>query len=215
MDVDSLAHYDGRKTTEIDPPPSPLSGLGGIGEELFVASESVDTTELQRRRGFAAAGTWTNETSGVEGVIIRKLFTGNGTLWATAADRDDSDADPDHLLVRTGSGRWTEKKWFGTTKPAASTIRSVWVSPSNDAFVATDSGIYRSTGGGSAWTRSGPQTDVENLWGRSNGDVYATSATGLLHYDGKAWSPTKYTGSELVIGGTATDVILLGSSTGD
>ena len=215
MDIDSLAHYDGRKTTEIDPPPSPLSGLGGIGEELFVASQSIDTTELQRRRGSAAASTWTNETLGVDGVIIRKLFAGNGTLWATAADRDDSDADPDHLLVRTGSGRWTEKKWFGTTKPAASTIRSVWVSPSNDAFVATDSGIYRSTGSGSTWTRSGPQTDVENLWGRSNGDVYATSATGLFHYDGKAWSTTKYTGSELVVGGTATDVILLGSSAGD
>jgi hypothetical protein len=215
MDVDSLAHWDGQKSTEIAPPPSPLSGLGAIGDELFVASEAVDTTELQRRKGTGPSATWTNEPLGVDGVIIRKLHAGNGTLWATAADRDDSDADPDHLLVRTGSGRWVEKKWFGATKPVASTIRSVWVSPSNDAFVATDSGIYRSTGGGSTWARSGTQTDVENLWGRSNGDVYATSASGLLHYDGKTWTTTKYTGSEMVIGGTATEVILMGTSTDD
>lgn len=215
MDIDSLAHYDGRGTTEIAPPASPLSGLGGIGDDLFVASESVVTTELQRRKDTGEAAVWANETLGVDGVIIRKLFAGNGTLWATAADRDDSDADPDHLLVRTGSGRWAEKKWFGATKPIGSAIRSVWVSPTNDAFVATDSGIYRSTGGGSTWTRSGTQTDVENLWGRTNGDVYATSASGLLHYDGKAWTTTKYMGSELVIGGTASDVILMGSTTDD
>ena len=208
-------HYDGHQTTEISPPPSPLSGLAGIGDDLFVASEAVDTTELQRRKGSGSAATWTNETLGVDGVIIRKLYAGNSTLWATAADRDDSDADPDHLLVRTGNGRWTEKKWFGATKPVASTIRSVWVSPTNDAFIATDSGIYRSSGGGSTWTRSGTQTDIENVWGRSNGDVYATSASGLLHYDGKAWTPTKYTGSELVIGGTATEVLLMGVSSAD
>ncbi len=224
MDVDSLAHWDGSKTTEIAPPPAPLSGLAGIGDDLFVASESVDASELQRRKGTGESAVWTEEPLGVDGVVIRKLFAGNGTLWATGADRDDrddrddsddSDADPDHLLVRAGNGRWVEKKWFGATKPIRGTIRSVWVSPTNDAFVATDAGIYRSTSGGATWTRSGTQTDVENVWGRSNGDVYATSASGLLHYDGKAWTPTKYTGSEMVIGGNATDVILMGSSTDD
>ncbi|CAN5908468.1 hypothetical protein BH11MYX4_BH11MYX4_30360 [soil metagenome] len=213
MDVDSLAHYDGTKTTEITPPAPRLTGLGGIGDDIFVMGESAAASELQRRRG--VAGTWALEAVGVDGVTPRKLFAGNGTLWATGADSDDSDADADHLLVRAGNGKWAEKKWYGTTKPPSSVIRAVWVSPSNDAFVATDSGIYRSTGGGATWTKSGPQTDVESLWGRSNGDVYATSDSGLLHFDGKAWTATKYTGTETVIGGTATEVLLMGTSTDD
>lgn len=58
----------------------------------------------------------------------------------------------------------------------------------------------------------GEADDVAVLWGRSNSDVYATTARGLLHYDGKSWSPTSYTRWATVMGGTGTDVLLAAPS---
>lgn len=213
IDGDSLAHLEGTQKTEILLPASTTSALGGIGEDVFVVGESYRETagdsalsvQLHRRHG--AAGKWVVEPT-VQGLEVRTLWAGGGTLWGRAVGGDGEDGTDDHLLQRTANGRWTERKWFGTTPQGAATIRAVWVSPTGDAFVATSSGVFRSASGGASWSKTGEPADVEALWGRSNGDVYACTGDGLLHYDGKSWSATSYSGRASVIGGTATDVLL-------
>ena len=217
MDGDSLAHFDGKTKAEVPPPASTTSAMGGIGDDLFVVGASSGESEgegtpgvqLYRRRG--ATGKWAVEPT-TEGLALNGLWSGGTALWARALAADGEEGVDDRLLQRGANGRWTERTWFGATRPAEVSIRAVWVSPTGDAFVATGSGVFRSSSGGASWSKAGEPGEVEALWGRSNGDVYASTRGGLLHYDGKSWSPTSYHGAASVLGGTATEVILAVSS---
>jgi hypothetical protein len=214
MDVDSLVHWNGTKTTDITAPAPRLLALGGIGEDMLVASEpspddgSADAAapvQLHRRRG--VSGPWTDEPA-VPGLVVKELWSAGGTVWGRAVAGDGEDGIDDQLVKRD-SGRWTEKKWFGATRPTTAAIGAVWVSPTGDAFVSTNTGVFRSVNGGASWAKTGTPEDVESLWGRSNSDVYAATGNGLMHYDGKAWSKTSYTDRATAIAGTATAVLLL------
>jgi hypothetical protein len=234
MDHDSLAHFNGIKTTEIVPPTTNVLALGGVGEDVFLAAASVPSSadaddsddapsdagakaakaakarepgvRLHRRRASGASG-WVVEPT-VTGLEVKELWSAGGTMWGRALAPDGVDGYDDRLVQRSANGQWTERKWYGATRPGSTNIRAVWVSPTKDAFVATDGGIFRSANGGASWSKTGTEVHVDGLWGRSNTDVYATTRDGLLHYDGKAWSATSYTSRATAIGGTATDVLL-------
>ncbi len=217
MDGDSLAHYDGKKTSELSLPSETLRALGGIGDEVFVAAESSSEDndsaadagaptpyKIHHRHGMA--GSWAAEPVSAT-VEMRELWSGGSSLWGRATD-DDGD---DHLFLRTGNGRWTERKAIGgatATGARKIDIRTMWISPTNDAFVAAGGGIYRSNGGADAWTQIGTPAGVSLIWGRSSRDLYVNASNGVLHYDGKAWTETSFTQRAVALGGTATDVLI-------
>ncbi len=214
LDGDSLAHFDGIKTTEVTPPAPKELALGGIDLEVFVLGESTTDESLDastggvllhRRRG--SGGSWTTEAT-LPRFEVRALWSGGSSLWARAVTADGDNAGDDHLLQRSSSGRWVERAWFGATRPALATIKTVWVSAAGEAFVAADGGVFRSSNGGASWAKTGAPPEVGALWGRSSTDVYATTEKGLMHYDGKSWSSTKYTEPSTVLGGNATQVFV-------
>lgn len=218
LDHDSIAHYDGTRTTEVLPPAPETFALGGIGEDIFISGLSQDRDtgddrmQLHRRQGAAADAKWVVEPT-PESLTVRALWSGGGTLWARGVAKDGEEGVDDRLLQRV-SGRWTERKWFGAKRPAAAGIKALWVSPSGDAFMANYDGIYRSSNGGASWTKTSETSDAKALWGRSNNDVYAATLDGVDHYDGKKWSPTSYRSGDTahvarVMGGTASEVLLV------
>jgi hypothetical protein len=210
MDWDSLAHWDGTSKTEIEPPVSRLFALGGIGQDVFVAGQAPNkntgelTMQLYRRHG---EGEWAVEPTTGD-LAIKELWSGGNTLWGRALGKDGEDAVDDRLVQRA-NGKWTERKPFGATRPTSVAIRSVWVTPTGDAFVASDAGVFRSTGGGASWTKVSAATDYDGLWGRSPNDVYAATGDGVQHFDGKTWSKTSYTAEATAIGGTASELLVL------
>jgi hypothetical protein len=139
---------------------------------------------------------------------VRGLWSGGGALWARAVAGDNDDGVDDRLLQRTAAGRWTERRWYGATRPRSVGVGAVWVSPTAEAFVATSLGVYRSASSGLAWRKTDAPVGVVALWGRASDDVYAGTQEGLLHYDGKVWSTTSYTEPVRVLGGTATEVLV-------
>lgn len=215
MDGDSIAHYDGTKTVEITPFGPTLLGIGGIGEDVFVAGEEFSGTtgdlspssgQIRRRHG--VAGSWASEPT-IAGLRVNEVWTGGGTVWGRAKAPDDQDGSNDRLLQRGANGRWSEKKFYGAKRPSEVAVRSVWVSPTGEGFVATDESVFRSSNGATSWSNTGEVAGVGALWGRSNNDVYANTAGGLMHYDGKSWSPTSYARQTMgPVGGTSTVVLL-------
>lgn len=76
--------------------------------------------------------------------------------------------------------------------PLASTLRSVWVSPSQTAFVVGDFGaILRSTPAGWASMDSGSQEGLLGVFGVDDTDVWAVGTKGTaLHWTGGKWTAT-------------------------
>ena len=79
----------------------------------------------------------------------------------------------------------------------------VWAAASGESFLGTQRGVFRTANRGASWSRAGDPGEVRALWGRTTNDVYALTPHGLSHYDGKAWSPTSFTGEAQLLGGTA------------
>src|SRR5262249_33900791 len=91
------------------------------------------------------------------------------------------------------------------------TFTNLWVSPSGDPFLMTDSAMVRGANGGSKWVEDEMIVAgaVKAIWGRSSNDVYAASFSRVLHFDGKSWSSTSYIGKATALSGTAKEVFVL------
>ncbi len=161
------------------------------GNDLVIVDSANE--RIERRKGQA----WVPETI-PQHLAVRTLFGGRG-VWAVA-ENDDYD---DVLLQRTAAGTWAKRP----LPNGAKTLNTVWVSPTGDAFVSADEGVFRFANG--TWTERPAPLPVGHMWGRSSSDVYGGSVTGLAHYDGKTWSKTSYAGRVDALAGTANEVFVL------
>jgi hypothetical protein len=193
----NVAHFDGSRWTDVETPAfSSFVPLTGSGPEVFISD--VSGSQVYRKRG----STWQKEAVPGE-IFVTQFFTGGSAVWALGTDASSRDV----ILQRSAAGTWAIK----TPEPDSGTsnIRSAWVSPTGDVFVATDDGIARSSNGGTTWSTQETADPIDALWGRSNSDLYGASTSGLLRYDGKKWSDTSYSDAVTALSGTATEVLVL------
>jgi len=154
--------------------------------------------EVNRRRGT----TWSKEAT-PSATSLKLLSAGSSSAWALGED----DGSQDVLLQRRGDGTWTIKT--PARDAALTSLHALWVAPGGEIFLATDDGMLRSANNGATWSEQEMIDPATVIWGRSGTDAYAASVSGLLHYDGKAWSRTSYSGKTLALGGTAKDVLVV------
>ncbi|MCW5835698.1 MAG: hypothetical protein KIS78_25080 [Labilithrix sp.] len=192
-----VTRFDGEAWERVPTPSLDLvQSSTSSGADLFVASLHDEVGQVHRRRG----DTWASEPIPA-GVEVTSLFGGGSTLWALGQDA----ASRQVLLHRSARGAWSVRTPAGDA--GAESILDVWTSPTGDTFVATDARVLRSTRGG-PWKELEAPGVVTALWGRSSADVYGASLTGLLHYDGKAWSETSYVGRVGAVSGAESRVLI-------
>ena len=241
IDYNSMGVYDGKTTHEITPPSTSVYGIATSGDDLLVLAEGPkkpsvidhdddaddDTPNVVFRRKLPTtpSGTvrapeglvndWKLEPT-IPNVELMRLFNGPASVWAIGSNtKDDKQLTSTRVFERLG-GRWLERRWWGNGARPDERVETVWVTPTNDAFVGTTGGIYRSTGGGAAFTKTPDPLEIvgipRSLWGRSSTDVFAATADGLLHFDGKGWAYTPYRHDAMAVTGTKTDVYALTTS---
>jgi len=97
-------------------------------------------------------------------------------------------------------------------------LHGVWGSGAGDVFAVGDDGAVLHWDG-TRWEtrRSEPGQPLGDVWGSGPKDVYVTGTSGVIHWDGAAWtadpSSLAYSGTLAVAGSGAADVFACGGNT--
>jgi hypothetical protein len=93
--------------------------------------------------------------------------------------------------------------------PAMGVLR-LFGTPGGAILAATQSGLFRRDPQLQVWEAFGPETEVLDVWGTSDANLYAATIFGLYHFDGVAWNVAvpspEYIGFNAVWGSGPDDV---------
>lgn len=195
-----LVHFDGKRWDDVPVPGGTVESVSGTTRDLLVAVSDGDAeAEVYRRNG----DEWTKEKMPA-GLDVVQLQGGGPSAWAIGRMRGRS-----VVASRAADGTWTARTPKGDGGSAS--LTGLWVSPSGDPFVLGDTSVLRGAGGGARWAEDdlGAGGVIQAAWGRSRSDVYAVTTTRLVHFDGKAWAPTSYSGGAVAVSGTAKEVLVV------
>lgn len=193
-----LAHFDGKTWLDMEAPDEgKLTGVTSTTNDVFITMRSMSLDTVYRR----TKSGWVKDSE----LGFQHVRAGGAAIWATGLSMEKPIA-----AVRGADGKWTKKSVIPDAG-ADATFMGLWVSPSGDPFVFTDTTVLRGSNGGAKWVEDELVVAgaIKAIWGRSSSDVYAASFSRLLRFDGKGWNSTTYVGKAAALSGTAKEVFVV------
>lgn len=193
-----LSHWDGKKWETVQTPDEGKPKLvTNTTSDVFLTVTESGLDKVYRR----TKTDWTKDTD----MAFEHVRAGGPAVWALGMSLEKPFA-----ALRGADGKWS-KKSPAADAGADATFTGLWVSPSGDPFVFTDSTVLRGSNAGAKWLEDDMAVAgaIKAIWGRSTNDVYAASFSRILHFDGKEWSTTSYVGKAAALSGTAKEVFVI------
>jgi hypothetical protein len=200
----SVRRYDGKSwDSKLETPMTigSIAGTTAAGADVFALTEAG-----QKRTLFQINGRTFGEMKVASMEAAPEELFGGTAMWAYGANDETND-----LLFRWNGSAWTKRGAMSDAgDPDFRSFHALWQSPGGHVFIAKGDQVSRSTNDGVTWTDTELPFFADQIWGRSNTDVYVGGLRGLMHFDGKSWKETSVTERPVyALAGDAKDLYVL------
>jgi hypothetical protein len=177
-----------------------IAGTTAAGADVFALTEAG-----QKRTLFQINGRTFGDLKVASMEPAPEELFGGTAMWAYGANDEAND-----LLFRWNGSGWAKRGAVSDAgDPDFRSFHALWQSPGGHVFIAKGDNVSRSTNDGVTWTDTELPFFADQIWGRSNTDVYVGGLRGLMRFDGKSWTHTNAERPVYALTGDAKDLYVL------